>query len=216
MGADDIGRRGKPERACIKAVEAVFSVYDAVMFALFVRLAADADGGVVRGFRHQGVLLLCGQFLHADGIQFVFLENGENAGDACLPVVGGFVAACADVEGADSDGVRVLWNSLVEMRAFGRFFFFRSGFRRFGSFRWFGDFRRFGSFRWFGYGFLRFRGGFRSFRSGFLPMQGKGEQKNENRQFTHDDDSFLCLWKWVLLMLNRRSGRFSRCSPDSS
>ena len=70
------------------------------MLSAFVRLAPDADGRIGGAFGHQGVLLLRRQFLHADGIQFIFVENVENTRDACLPVVGRLVAARADVEGA--------------------------------------------------------------------------------------------------------------------
>ena len=114
MGTDDIRRRGEPERARVQAVETVFAVDDAAMFAAFVRLAADADGRIGGAFGHEGVLLLRRQLLHADAVQFIFVENVENTRDACLPVVGRLVAARAEVEGADADAVGFFRNVFVK------------------------------------------------------------------------------------------------------
>ena len=134
--------------------------------------ASDADGRVCGGFGHQGVFLLRCQFLHANGVQFIFFKNGVDAGNACLPVIWRLVAARADVEGADADAVGFFRNVFVKND------FLDDGRRwrlrfRFSGFR----FRRFRGFRWF-CGFLRF------WR--LLGEQREGEECEKDGQFAHN------------------------------
>ena len=92
--------------AVVEAVETVFTVEDAAIFATQVRIAADADGRIDAAIAEQGFFLFFHELLHADGVHFVFLHHVEHARDAGPPVVRWRILRRTDVEGGDAeDGV---------------------------------------------------------------------------------------------------------------
>ena len=62
------------------------------------------DVPAVVGVGEEAFELLPGGLLESDDVEGMALDDGADAWDARLPVVGGGVAGCQDVEGGEAEG----------------------------------------------------------------------------------------------------------------